>query len=213
MFASGPTRHSIRRSKSVGTTVAGKVRKRQRNGKALSKSRLSDEDVSDTGSEQLEVFKPISNKTNISSVTNSFDNGAFNRFGEKKVEIGTEEKEHGRTREDKNTEIINTTHDTTTISVPVIETNFTDAENEEKDKISRVSNGHIPPILKAPDNSENHKLFKKICSPPVLRKISGNGVIPDTNSLPLEDVELLSFSEGRNKKYSNNHLYVPNDVC
>ena len=162
---------------------------------------LSDEDASDTGSEQLEVFKPVSQ-------ANSFDNGAFDHASEKKVEIGTEVKECGHTYEDKNAEIRNTSNDDNI--VPVIETIFTDAEIEEKDKKPYLVNGNGAPILKAPEISDNHKIYKKICSPPVLRKVSGNGVIPGSNNLPVGDIDPVSCYEERSKKYSNNHLHVPN---
>ena len=109
----------------------------------------------------------------------------------------------------------------TVVSVPVIETIFTDSENSTAVNKTALLNGqsggvhhnHTPLIPNNQNNDSNHTAFKKISSPPVLKKISGNGVIPTEHgmNLPVEEIESPDIS--RRRKYSNNHLYVPNGGC
>ena len=98
--------------------------------------------------------------------------------------------------------------------VPIIETILTNTENADQRLTGGpLVNGHAPPILQEPVMN-NRNSFKKISSPPVLRKISGNGLGPVRKSngmaVPVEEVESPELFR---RKYSNNHLYVPTDGC
>ncbi|XP_066922126.1 voltage-gated potassium channel KCNC4-like isoform X2 [Clytia hemisphaerica] len=241
LFASGPTRQSTRRSKSVGNSVASKIRQRQRNGTSASQKSKgstpsSEDEVSEAESEKIEVFKPVK-RDNDNSVTNSFDNEAFEHNNEKQVEVATEVTENGHTNQNKKI-INNTENDKETKDlnskfqkpfddekrerlppinggpVPIIETILTNTDNTDQNLTTGpIVNGHGPPILKEPVMN-NRNSFKKISSPPVLRKICGNGLEPVRKSngmaVPVEEVESPELFR---RKYSNNHLYVPTDGC
>ena len=113
----------------------------------------------------------------------------------------------------------------TVVSVPVIETIFTDSENTTSVNKTALMNGHSGGvhhnhthslnglITNNQNNNSNHTAFKKISSPPVFKKMSGNGVVPTEHgmNLPVEEIESPDIS--RRRKYSNNHLYVPNGGC
>ena len=119
----------------------------------------------------------------------------------------------------------------TVVSVPVIETIFTDTENTGtivNNKTARMNghsggmhhnhttalNGGLMTVLNN-NHNKNHTAFKKISSPPMPRKFNGNGTVPTAEhgmNLPVEEVE--SPDMNRRRKYSNNHLYVPhNGAC
>lgn len=241
LFASGPTRQSTRRSKSVGNSVASKIRQRQRNGTSASQkckgsTPSSEDEVSEAESEKIEVFKPVK-RDNDNSVTNSFNNEAFEHNNEKQVEVATEVTENGHTNQNK--KIINNTENDKEIKdlnskfqkpfddekrerlppinggpVPIIETILTNTDNTDQNLTTGpIVNGRGPPILKEPVMN-NRNSFKKISSPPVLRKICGNGLelVRKSNGMavPVEEVESPELFR---RKYSNNHLYVPTDGC
>ena len=108
------------------------------------------------------------------------------------------------------------------VTVPVIETIFTDPENNYVAKsallnghdghhhLSPVLNGSIAKQTQSTTTAGNRKSFKTICSPPpVVRKISGNGAVPTEHGMSLSVETDESPDMHRMRKYSNNHLYVP----
>ena len=102
---------------------------------------------------------------------------------------------------------------TAMVRVSVIETIFTDAENNSPKTIAKMNGHHLhgvhnqtPPVSK-----KTKKALRMISSPPVMRKISGgsNGMVaPMENGMELPVERSYSPVEHR-RKLSNNHLYVP----